>query len=242
MILACGRDVPPGRLLRWLASLEAQSYRDWGAVVIDDGGDPETRAFLRLTLAPLRDRVTLLSPRERRGGLANTVFALRHAATNPDSIIALVDADDALLGERALARVVEEYERGADLTVGSMLRTDKFALYPPDLEDPRGARGGNVWQHLRTFRRWLFDEVPDAHLRLDGDYVDLACDWALMLPLVERARRPVHIAEPLYLYEPSGVGKSGAQRDYREAVIGRLVTKASLRVHGQGPRSGGGSR
>jgi hypothetical protein len=229
VVVACGRDVPSGRFLRWVESLRSQSWRDWGAVVIDDDSSPETRAFLRLALAPLRDRVTLLTVRERRGGLANTVWALRHVCRNPESIIALVDADDALLGHEALARVAAAYAAGADLTVGSMRRTDKHAEYPVDFTNPRGQRGGNVWQHLRTFRRALFDEVPDEALHLDGEYVVYAWDWALMLPLVERARRPIHIREPLYLYEPSGEAKTSVERTWRESIIGRLVAKPSVR-------------
>ena len=134
-------------------------------------------------------------------------------------------ADDALIGERVLDRLAVEYERGADVTVGSMLRTDKAADYPVCFDRPRERRGGNVWQHLRSFRKRLFDAIPDDALRLDGGYVDVATDWAFMLPIVEMAEHPVHIAEPLYLYEPSGVGK-GAERTEREATIARIVAKA----------------
>ena len=52
-----------------------------------------------------------------------------------------------------------------------------------------------------------------------------ANDWAFMLPIVEMAAHPAYIAEPLYLYEPSGIGK-GAGREDREATIGRIVAKA----------------
>ena len=45
-----------------------------------------------------------------------------------------------------------------------------------------------------------------------------------MSPIVEMAAHPVHITEPLYLYEPSGMGK-GAGRAEREATIGRIVAK-----------------
>ena len=88
-------------------------------------------------------------------------------------------------------------------------------------------RGGNVWQHLRSFKKRLFDAIPDDALRLDGDYIDLANDWAYMLPIVEMADMPVHIAEPLYLYEPSGIWK-GADRALREEVIARIVAKDTL--------------
>ena len=79
-----------------------------------------------------------------------------------------------------------------------------------------------MWQHLRSFRKRLFDAIPDEALRLDGEYVDLASDWAFMLPIVETADNPVHVPEPLYLYEPSGMGK-GTGRAAREEVIRRIV-------------------
>ena len=55
--------------------------------------------------------------------------------------------------------------------------------------------------------------------------VDIATDWAFMLPIVEMAAHPVHVIEPLYLYEPSGKGK-GAGRAGREATIARIMAKA----------------
>jgi hypothetical protein len=76
------------------------------------------------------------------------------------------------------------------MTVGSMLRTDKHKQYIPDFDQPRAKRGGSVWQHLRTFKKSLFDHVPDDDLRLNGHYVDVAADWAFMLPIVEMARQP----------------------------------------------------
>ena len=45
-----------------------------------------------------------------------------------------------------------------------------------------------------------------------------------MLPIVELAENRVHIAEPLYLHEPSGTGK-GVERAEREAMIERIVAK-----------------
>ncbi len=120
----------------------------------------------------------------------------------------------------------------ADTTIGSMLRTDKHRTYPVDFVEPRRRRGGNVWQYLRSFRKSLFDAIPDEALRLDGRYVDLANDWAYMLPIVELAHRPVHIPEPLYLHEPSGAGKH-AQRGHRETMIARIVASPSLH-----PRTG----
>lgn len=167
-----------------------------------------------------------MQPRERRGQLANTVLAVRHVCADPEAVIVTLDLDDALLGRDVARRILAAHRNGADVTVGSMLRTDKHVVYPVTFEEPRRARGGNCWQHLRSFRKRLFDAVPDHELRLNGRYVDIAVDWSLMLPIVEVARQAEWIREPLYLYEPSGLGK-GTQRAAREEQIRTLVARPS---------------
>ena len=117
-------------------------------------------------------------------------------------MIITLDADDALIGDHVLERVRAEYADGADATVGSMLRLDKEAFYPPNLDNPRWW-DSNVWQHLRTFRKRLFDAIDIKDLKIDGEWIDVATDWAFMVPIVEMASNPRHIAEPLYLYEPA---------------------------------------
>lgn len=224
VLVITGRNVPPGRIARCLASLAAQRRDDWGAVVIDDGSDTLSREYLRLALEPWKDRCTLIQPRERRGQMANLTLAIRHVCMNPNSVIITLDLDDALIGPDVLNRVAEEYTRGSEVTVGSMLRTDKHIDYAVNLDSPRTARGGNVWQHLRSFRKHLFDAIPDHDLRVDGRYVDIAVDWAFMLPIVEMAQRKSWIREPVYLYEPSGLGK-GEDRAKREAQIAAIIAK-----------------
>ncbi|MDD9874032.1 MAG: hypothetical protein OXU22_00660, partial [Gammaproteobacteria bacterium] len=51
-----------------------------------------------------------------------------------------------------------------------------------------------------------------------------ATDWAFMLPIIEMARRPVHIPDLLYLYEPATPGRVAARRE-RDAVIRHLVAR-----------------
>jgi glycosyltransferase involved in cell wall biosynthesis/SAM-dependent methyltransferase len=233
IFVICGRNVPPGRFWRCLDSVLTQRRKDWGAIVVDDNSAEQTSAFIELLCRQHPDRITLVRPRIRRGTIANTALAIRQLCGNSDSVILTLDADDALLGYDVLDRVAEEYAKGADVTVGSMLRTDKHRAYPVDFVSPRSSRGGNVWQHLRTFKKYLFDRIGDAHLRLDGEYVDLASDWAFMIPIVEMAIRPVHIRMPLYLYEPFGVGK-GQRQPIREVTISRLLAKPTCKGHEDG--------
>ena len=222
----------------------------WGAVVFDDASDPMFAEHFEIACGALGERCTTVRNRRRRGLLANMVTAIQMMCADPASVIVTLDADDALIGDGVLLRLAAEYERGADVTVGSMLRTDKAADYPVCFDRPRERRGGNVWQHLRSFRKRLFDAIPDDALRLDGEYVDLATDWAFMLPIVEMTRNPVRVTEALYLYEPSGIGKDAAGKAAREETVARLVAGEAMSVARppvrsaaeQGMESGAGKR
>lgn len=235
VFMVSGRNVPAGRLRRCIESMVRQAGPLWGAVIMDDASEPIFADHFEAVCSSLGVRCTIMRNRRRRGLLANMVTAIRSVCANPESVIVTLDADDALIGDGVLERLAAEYERGADVTVGSMLRTDKAFDYPVCFDHPRKRRGGNVWQHLRSFKKRLFDAIPDDALRLDGEYIDLANDWAYMLPIVEMAENPVHIAEPLYLYEPSGVGR-GVDRADREEVIARIVAKGDIRHGKKEPR------
>lgn len=226
IFIICGRNVTPERFRRCWDSVIRQNRSDWGAVVIDDSSDPWITEELDHILAAYQSQVSFITRRRRAGLLANTVYAVRHMCASPDQIMVTLDADDHLIGCGVLDHLAEIYDDGADLTVGSMLRTDKNSDYKVNLDNPRHHRGGNVWQHLRSFRKKLFDALPDHALRLNGKYVDLASDWAFMLPMVEMAHKPVWIHKPLYLHEP-GESRDHSRASYREAVITQLIAKGA---------------
>lgn len=227
VFIISGRNVAPGRFRRCLDSVLRQRRQDWGAIVFDDASHPAWSELQHALCREHASRVTFIGNPHRRGLLANTVEAIRLHCGRPDAVIITLDADDCLIGSDVLDVLDAAYSDGADLTVGSMCRTDKKAHYPACFERPRDHRGGNVWQHLRSFRKSLFDAVPDACLRLDGDYVDLASDWALMLPMAELALAPRWIEQALYLHEPGGARDPTTIRQ-REAVIAALVARAPL--------------
>jgi hypothetical protein len=117
--------------------------------------------------------------------------------------------------------------RGPRLSCRASLRREQaiVLLDPADLVGLGNAEGlGGFMRQLKEVRCG----IPDDALRLGGDYVDLANDWAYRIPIVEHADSPVHIPEPLYLHEPSGTGKD-AGRAAREAVIARPVERKERR-------------
>ncbi|MBP6748507.1 MAG: glycosyltransferase [Xanthomonadaceae bacterium] len=229
VFVIAGRNVPPSRFKRCIDSVLAQECGDWGAIVINDASEHSISRSWESLLARHGGRITYLRNREPKGLLENTVEAIRHHIGNHNSIVVTLDADDCLLGNRVLDILASHYAAGADMTVGSMYRTDKETHYPVEFIDARSRRGGgNVWQHLRSFRKSLFDQVPDDAFRLDGRYVNLASDWALMLPLTELATHPSWVRDILYLHEP-GTLRDSVYREERERTIARLIQKPSLR-------------
>jgi broad specificity phosphatase PhoE len=223
VFVVTGRNVPYGKMLRCYQSMRRQRGGIWGAIVIDDGSDELSREACRRVFGQAPN-VTLLQPRRRRGQLANTITAIRDLCSDPEAVIVTLDMDDSLIGPDVLLELAKHYDHGADLTVGSMVRTDKPADYPARFGDLGAARGGNVWQHLRSFRKRLFDGIPDWRMRLDGQYVEICVDWAFMVPMVERATAPRHLQSKLYYYESSGLGKA-TQLAAREAAIARIMKR-----------------
>ena len=176
-------------------------------------------------------KLTLLRNLEPLTPIENIDITIRQLCRNPESIIAMVDSDDALIGEDVASGLMDIYAKGADLSVGSMLRTDKYKAYPVDFSNPRTNRGGNVWQHLRTFKKKLYDRVPQDYLKLDGKWVQHAEDWAFMIPMVELSRMPVHIRNPIYFYQPSPEKKERSVEE-RERIISEILRKPVLREVG----------
>ena len=218
-----GRNVDPGKFRQCVRSMVTQGCGDWGAVVVEDASTNGFGDYAEAHLANFKDRVTLVRNRTRRGSLYNLWNAVTRYCTNPETVILTLDADDALAGPSVLDRVKVEYDSGADLTVGSMLRLDKEADYPVDFREPRSWHS-NVWQHLRSFKKYLFDSVDVEDFKLDGEWIDPATDWAYMVPMVEMANNHRHIPDPLYLYEPARP-KGEKERQARDSVISRILRK-----------------
>lgn len=220
-----GRNTYIPLLRRCIDSVKEQTDPRWGVVLIDAASENGMDEYVEnMITQELEGRVSVLRNYNPLPAIQNIVMATKVICTNPETIIIHLDADDALIGSNVLEILGKNYSRGADTTVGSMLRLDKQKEYPVDFDSPRANRGGNVWQHLRTFKKYLFDSISEEDLKIDGEWVPIAEDWAFMLPIIEMASNPVHIKQPLYFYAPGGE-KTDETRAFREEIIGKIVNK-----------------
>lgn len=224
-----GRDVPIPIIRRCLNSITEQSKGDWGLIIIDAASSNGTQDFIKnIVMRHLSGRVTFLQNIKPLTPIENIDAAIRRLCTNSESVIAMVDSDDALIGKRTAEMLMDLYNSGVDLTIGGMLRTDKYKIYPVDFLNPRTKRGNSLWQHLKTFRKDLYDRVPQDYLKLDDEWVPNTEDWAFMIPMVELSIKPFHIQKSIYFYQPSPQ-KSERSIKQREEIISRLLSKPSLK-------------
>jgi broad specificity phosphatase PhoE len=166
-----------------------------------------------------KDKVTLIKNHRRNGILKNIHDAITNFCTNPFSIIIILDADDMIIGNSTLSLVHRHYIRGADATVGTPIRMDKgYYIYEPDFTHPRNPRGGDVWMHLRTFYKYLFDSVPMENFLKSGRWLDKFSELSYMVPIIEMANHPVHVSVPTYLWEPTHVRDDDHYRKNKEII------------------------
>lgn len=230
IFLVRGRNVPSSVSRRCLKSLLSQRCQRFGVILIDAASTNGAEEFSdEVWRRMLGSRLTVYRNYIPVSPIENIDYAIRNICTNSQSIIAMLDMDDALIGSDVVDIILDLYAHGADVTVGSMLRTDKHKTYTVQFKEPRKNRGGNVWQHLRTFRKYLYDRIPQEDLKLDGEWIPHAEDWAYMVPIVEMAKNPINIQSTIYFYEPS-VDKSIRSICVREEIIGRILAKAPRKV------------
>lgn len=214
VIISCFRNIPLARFLRFWYSLTSQTIQDWGLVLIDDSSENGISHFIKELIKPYKNRITFIQNRFRVGIAQNTYKAIHYFLENQESIVCVVDADDAIIGKNTLKNIVEKYTFfGADVVIGKMYRTDKIHpnyKYTPNFVNPR-LYGGNVWQHIRTFKKYLFDSLSfdDLKIKIKQQQTDdillskrfsqkmifpeHCWDFTYMIPIVEMSENPMWI-------------------------------------------------
>ena len=147
----------------------------------------------------------------------------------PSTIVVDVDLDDWLAHPRALESVVAAHEAGAWVTYGSFITADgePDRLSRAHVPDPRSV--GWYASHLKTYRAGLLQRLGPGDVAIDGVTTPLACDVAVMLPILELAGpdRVMWIREVLYVYNFREGWEANAEPD---AVARERGIAAELRA------------
>jgi len=145
----------------------------------------------------------------------------------PDTLLVVLDQDDALMHVDAVQMLMDAWRSGADLINAPMFRPDKpLTLYEVSHDSPRKRGGGNVWAHLRAFRKSLFERMPVQVWDAAPD-PDCLSDFLTMVPMAELACKPVYLDGP-YLYWHERSPYTSERKERERAMKAWLFTQPSL--------------
>lgn len=236
------RNVAYDRFLRMFASALSQTDERWGMVLIDDASDNGLSLFIEYITKPFRDKITLIRNRVRGGGLYNHHKAIHYFVKSPNSVIITLDGDDALLGDKVLANIANRYEKHfADVVIGRVYQNYRLQAhyrYPANFVSPR-TTGGNVWQHIRSFRKYLFDSLDARDLKRVNDtgnlsklvtkskWLENSADFAFMVPIVEMSHKPNQLEQFTYYYDRDLAAYTDEVRQSKENNIAYILNRPS---------------
>ena len=203
VFVICGRNLTNSLFLRCWQSVVSQSRSDWGAVIVDDGSDDGLHDCIR-HVAGSRDNVVIVHNRERKGALRNVYESIRDHMIDGNQVVVILDMDDMLISRDTLSRLRRLYLDGHDMVVGNALKsTSGIMVFVPDFKDTRNRRMGDVWIHLRSFRKYLFDSVdPGEFVDGEGRFVDHFTELTYTVPIAEMSTDPFFQSWPVYYWEP----------------------------------------
>lgn len=228
VFLLFGRNTAPDRLDRCLQSLRMQSRQDFGIIMIDDASDTREAPAWHLRFGTLAPRVTLVRRPLRQGYLANFELAIRTLCTRSDTLLVVLDQDDALMSSAVVDWLWDAWNAGADLIQAPMWRPDKpLRRYLANFVQARSNGGGNVWAHLRAFRKGLYERIPASELDWPVQDGDVVSDYLTMLPMSELAECPVAL-ETGYAYLHERSPYSAERRLHEHDVLRRLFDRPAL--------------
>lgn len=234
-----GFNTPPEKLKRMFDSLKYQTYQNFSIVYVDDASQNESddyaECILRYDSYFKSKTVISIFNDTNVGELGNFVFVMQNVILNPDCIVINLDNDDYLVNRRAIEIIVNEFHNGAEITCGNCKRYDKplktYKIYSFERVWERG--GDNIWLHPKCFNRKLFDCIDiENDLKINGCFVDVNTDFAIMLPMIEKSKKNVFIPDILYYFEPStnNVNRFGKySQAYKQRIKNILLEKAKER-------------
>lgn len=234
VIFIRGRNTSALKLKRLFDSLAVQNFSSFQIVYIDDNStNIISSEYIRMLVnysPKWKDKIVYIKNETRIGSLANFEFFYKHICVNPRTIIVNIDNDDALLRNDALSIIIEEFNRGHDVTIGNCFRLDK-PLKKYELVSFKKSwerNGDNIWLHPKCFKRYLCEFIQD-NLTKDNNFIDVGTDYAMMLPIVDHSYSPTFIKEQIYLFDPSNENqnKQGVYMDNSQQKMKQwLLNKA----------------
>lgn len=185
-------------------SVFSQSYSDWRMVVYDDMSTDNTAQVVSdmSKSLGLGDRLKVVTRTEKHGEVRNTLDAVE--SIDDTEIVCRLDAGDWLTENDALYILNDAYNKTNAAVMWTMHR---WSYTSTNISGP--LKTNNVYEHpwvsshLKTFRRSSLRGINKNNFLDDqGNYIMIACDQAVFLPMMHKAikeERPL-IFVPIVMY------------------------------------------
>jgi len=196
-----------------ILSILHQQYENYRVIFIDDASKDDTYDKVKALVdgSPKKDKVVLIKNTENQGSLKNLYQAIN--SCKDQEIIVRVDGDDQLAQPFVLKKLNKVYaDPNVWMTYGNYLDTPTYKQKPQlcqkfpktVLRTQRFRQYKWVTSHLHTFYAGLFKKISPDHLKKDGQFLPVAGDVAIILPMLEMASGHFQFIEDiLYLYNRS---------------------------------------
>ena len=172
-----------------------------------------------------KDKIQIIDNVEKMGEVRNTLNVSK--IIDDDEIICRVDGGDWLTENDTLYLLNEVY---SDKDVEIVWTSHRWSYTNTNISGPLVLKNNQtvyqhpwVSSHMKTFRRKCLHRVPDANFRdQSGDYIMIACDQAIFLPMlhtsIREGRRVGHIPHVCYHYSIDLQDKNlfHTERSYRQ--------------------------
>jgi len=202
-------------------SLREQSNKNWSWVILNDMSNDDTLEIANnIAKSDELKRVTIVNHIEKKFALKGIVDYLQsnYASTHADTIVAIVDGDDALCNENTVDLVLKEYNDNQELEA-------LWTAHSWDINGMNISRDmpGNInpyqypWvsSHLKTFKLGVLQMISNENFKdLDGNWFERGYDQAIYLPLLHLAKSRKFLNEICYLYRINS--NSLKVRDWKE--------------------------
>lgn len=197
---------------RTLWSIVGQTYKDWEMIIIDDMSSDGSGDYIREFAKKhgFEDKIKVKTRTEKYGETRNTVEETR--LLDKEDVVVRLDAGDYITDLGCFEILNEQYNQydPAVIWTDQRWRFTKVNVSGPIEIDTSFYDQEWRTSHLKTFRvRDFLGLNPKNFLDDDGEWIVIACDQAVFLPMLERARlrkRPLmYIPRTLYHYDTESV-------------------------------------
>lgn len=189
-----------------LDSIFAQKYNNYHILYIDDCSPDGTGDLVEKYVKEKgqEHRFILIKNKEQHRAMANVCMGVWMCEDS--DIIATCDGDDWWMGDNVLSLLNKIYQFDVWMTHGSVFNSPEEVIvqkngYPKEIVEKNDFRDyGWLGGGLRSFYVWLFKKIKIEDFKIDGQFLSVSHDVAIMFPMFEMAgKRHMFIPDPLYV-------------------------------------------